>query len=341
MSRVERRDFLKAAGVSAAALQASSALGADGAPGGAAAPAAESAVPDSTKYPKLSMITPYSPEKLRFAAAAGYEGVVVPLTDFFDPDKLSDSQIDQILSTARDAAVRIVSIECMWGMNHIAKDPTERQKAQDRFIRCLEFGHRLGCKFVGTFSGTLAGAKGEDQAKALAEVANEKYMPVCDKLDLRIGWENYPCDVNFATVPDLWNRVFALVPNPRLGLEFDPSHLVRQYIDPIRAAWDVQPRIHAVHAKDTEITEAVLQKVGIHGKGWWRYRIPGQGLIDWPAFITVLLQAGFAGGIAVEHEDEFWDKPGTENEADFPPERKDGFILAHRFLSMYLPARPA
>ena len=93
------------------------------------------------------------------------------------------------------------------------------------------------------------------------------------------------------------------------------------------------------HAKDTEIIEPVIQQVGIHGQGWWRYRIPGQGLLDWPKFITVLLQAGFHGGFAVEHEDDFWDVPNTEKEPDFPQARKDGFILAARFLRQYLPAR--
>jgi sugar phosphate isomerase/epimerase len=83
----------------------------------------------------------------------------------------------------------------------------------------------------------------------------------------------------------------------------------------------------------------VLSQVGICGTGWWRYRIPGQGLIDWPKFITVLLQAGFQGGVAVEHEDEFWDAPSTGDQAEFPQERKDGFILAQRFLSQYLPTR--
>jgi sugar phosphate isomerase/epimerase len=343
MSKVERRRFLKAAGVSAAgvsaALHAPGVLGAGlSAPSpGPDVPAPD--VPGPTKYPKLSIITPYTAEKLRFAASAGYEGVVVPVTDTFGPEHLSDSQIDQVLATAREAGVRIISIECMWGYNHIARDAAQRRDNQARFIRALEFGHRLGCKFVGTFSGGMAGASMEDQAKALADAFNEQYQPVCDKLDLNTGWENYPTETNFATTPAAWEAVFSRVPSPRLGLEFDPSHLVRQYIDPIRAAWEMQPRIHAVHAKDTEITKPVLQQVGIHGKGWWRYRIPGQGLIDWPAFITVLLQAGFAGGIAVEHEDEFWDKSNTENQPDFPQERKDGFILAHRFLSMYLPGR--
>ncbi len=344
MSKLERRRFLKAAGASAAGVSA--ALGAPGvlgaslnAPGASpAGPAPE--VPGPTPYPKLSVITPYTPEKLRFAGAAGYEGVVVPLDKNFSPE-LSDSQIDQVLATARDAGVRIISIECMWGFNHIARDPAHRRDNQAHFIRCLEFAHRLGCKFVGTFSGGMPHAPMADQAKALADAFNEQYLPVCDKLDMNMGWENFPTQENFATVPAAWNAVFAQVPSPRLGLEFDPSHLVRQYIDPVRAAWDVQARIHAVHAKDTEITKPVLQQVGIHGEGWWRYRIPGQGLIDWPAFITVLLQAKFAGGIAVEHEDEFWDKPNTENEPDFPQERKDGFILAHRFLTMYLPGRVA
>jgi len=78
------------------------------------------------------------------------------------------------------------------------------------------------------------------------------------------------------------------VPNHRFGLEFDPSHLVRQYIDPIQTAWDFRDRILAVHAKDTEIIQPVLAKVGIHGQDWWRYRIPGRdssiGLSSLPSF---------------------------------------------------------
>ena len=337
MSKIERRDFLKTAGASAAALQTPGILAAKANPAaGAAAPE----MPAETKFPKLCIITPYTPEKLRFGGAAGYEGVVVTHGPTFNAD-LSDSQIDQILAAARDAGVRIVSIECMGGFNHIAGDAAERRATQAKFVRCIEFAHHLGCKFVGTLSGGAHGVKVDDMVKLLAEAVNEQYMPVCEKLDMQIGWENYPAPFNFATVPAIWEQIFAVVPNPRFGLEFDPSHFVRQYIDPISTAWHFQSRIHAVHAKDTEIIQPVLQQVGIHGKGWWRYRIPGQGLIDWPAFITVLLQAKFAGGIAVEHEDQFWDKERTENQADFPQERKDGFILARRFLTMYLPGRVA
>lgn len=292
---------------------------------------------EEKKFPQLAIITRYSPQKLAFAAQTGYQGVVVKLDHFFNPS-MSDSALDGVLATARQTGAKIISIECM-EPNHIDPDPAKRRRANAFFIRCLEFGHRLGCKFVGTFSGAMPGASTEDQAKALADVVNTKYVPVCDKLGVDMGWENYPCDVNFATFPAAWSKVFALVPSPRLGLEFDPSHLVRQYIDPYWAAWEFMDRIRGVHAKDTEITQPVLQQVGILGDGWWRYRIPGQGLIDWPRFITVLLQVKFGGGMAVEHEDKFWDEPPSNAAEEFPQARKDGFILAHRFLSMYLPGR--
>lgn len=327
---IERRQFLKAAGASAAAMSTPNIL-----------EAAQGSVPASaprlTRYPKLAIKTGYSPQRLAFAASAGYEGVILDINGAFDPDLLSDAQIDQVLATAREAGVRIISLESM--VNHLTPDPAERREVRAHFIRCLELAHRLGCKFVGTFTGGIPGASVDEQVKQLAGVLNEQYLPVCDKLDVGIGPENYPCDENFATVPATWEKVMDLVPNRRFGLEFDPSHLVRQYIDPIQTAWDFRDRILAVHAKDTEIIQPVLAKVGINGEDWWRYRIPGQGLIDWPQFITVLLQVGFNGGMAVEHEDPFWDVPHGDAGPDMAPERKEGFILAARFLRQYLPGR--
>ncbi|MGH9378097.1 MAG: sugar phosphate isomerase/epimerase family protein [Terriglobia bacterium] len=338
--KLGRREFLVAGSVSALGASVGLPEGAPeaagraeqaGASGSANSPAHEKG------FPQLAMITRYSPEKLAFAASAGYQGAVVTVDRSFNP-RLSDSEIANIRSASRQTGVRIISIECM-APNHIDSDPGRRRAANEDFIRCLEFSHQLGCKFTGTFSGGIPGASMEDQAKALADVVNEKYIPVCEKLGMGMGWENYPTETNFATTPAAWSAVFSRVPSKLLGLEFDPSHLVRQFIDPYQAAWDFRDRILAVHAKDTEITEPVLQQVGIHGQGWWRYRIPGQGRIDWPKFITALLQVKFSGGIAVEHEDQFWDEPPSNAAAEFPQARKDGFILAQRFLSMYLPGR--
>jgi len=62
-------------------------------------------------------------------------------------------------------------------------------------------------------------------------------------------------------------------------------------------------RVVHVHAKDTEIFYDKRDHVGIYGDGWWTYRIPGLGEIDWNEFMAGLHSIGYKGGIAIEHED--------------------------------------
>jgi sugar phosphate isomerase/epimerase len=37
--------------------------------------------------------------------------------------------------------------------------------------------------------------------------------------------------------------------------------------------------------------------------GWWRYRIPGLGHVDFSGYIDTLYEGGFDGVLSVEHED--------------------------------------
>src|SRR5580658_8908925 len=76
-----RRDFLKVGGTSVAALGL-----AETAAVPIQAEQATAGTPPDTPYPKLSIITPYSPLKLAFAAQAGYEGVVVTPGRDFNPN---------------------------------------------------------------------------------------------------------------------------------------------------------------------------------------------------------------------------------------------------------------
>ena len=45
--------------------------------------------------------------------------------------------------------------------------------------------------------------------------------------------------------------------------------------------------------------------------GWWRYRVPGLGQVDWGAVVDTLYEGGFDGVLSVEHEDPVWG--GTED----------------------------
>ena len=66
------------------------------------------------------------------------------------------------------------------------------------------------------------------------------------------------------------------------------------------------------------------------------------GCVHRPAFDrNYPLEAEFAGGMAVEHEDPFWGEAPSDAQMEFPQARKNGFILAPRFLRQYLLGRLA
>jgi sugar phosphate isomerase/epimerase len=51
----------------------------------------------------------------------------------------------------------------------------------------------------------------------------------------------------------------------------------------------------------------VQRDEGMLSLGWWRHRIPGEGSVDWPAFIRCLRQAGYASVLSIEHEDPLYE----------------------------------
>ena len=79
--KFDRRDFLKAGGVSALGTQMAFA----GSPA-LAQESAPSTSPHEKGFPQLAIITHYSPQKLAFAASAEYQGVVITVDRFFNPD---------------------------------------------------------------------------------------------------------------------------------------------------------------------------------------------------------------------------------------------------------------
>ena len=94
---------------------------------------------------------------------------------------------------------------------------------------------------------------------------------------------------------------------PELGLAYDPSHLVWQFIDPYLPLREFGHKVMHVHAKDTQVLRDTLQDVGIEGQGWWRYRIPGWGEMNWTRIISDLSESGYGGVISLEHEDPVWE----------------------------------
>jgi sugar phosphate isomerase/epimerase len=221
--------------------------------------------------------------------------------------------------------------------NNLHPDPAEREFIHNHLRTVIDAGAELGCP-VGTFIG-------RDPAKSVAENlrdAEQVFPPLVDYagergVQLMIencvmeGWHPDGHPGNLAYSPELWEWMFGL----GLWLNFDPSHLLWLGIDPVAALRPYVDRVIHAHAKDAETFPERRNRFGFFGRtstreedpwdmGWWRYRIPSLGQVDFRAYVDALYEGGFAGALSVEHEDPVWG--GT------PEKVEQGLRIAHAHL---------
>ncbi len=227
--------------------------------------------------------------------------------------------------------------------NNLHPDPGERQAINDHVGACIDAAALVGCPTVGTFVGrdptrSVADNLREAEAgfKPLVERAGERDVQLVIENCVMEGWhpDGYPG--NLAYSPELWEWMFSL----GLYLNYDPSHLVWMGIDPVTALRPYVDRIPHAQAKDIQVFAERRDRFGWPGRaverpdpwdvGWWRYRVPGLGQVDWRGVVDALYEGGFDGVVSVEHEDPVWG--GTEDKV------KTGLDIAHRTLRPLLVA---
>ncbi len=255
-----------------------------------------------------------------------------------DAATATDEIIERVKKTLHDVEISVSALQV--GANHIHPDPERRRRENEYFAKTIELAGRLGVPYIGTQSGKDPSKKFPEQVGEIVRVYTDEYFPACEKYKVKILWEPWPDGPNIATSPVGFEALFkAFGDSPHVGLQYDPSHLVRQFMDPIQTARDFVSKIYDVHLKDTEIRWDVLRRGGINpvdGARWWRYRLPGLGSIPWAEFFTVLQDAGYQGAMSIEHEDELYGAPNRGG-PDFSADYKTGFRMAHRYLRQYVP----
>jgi sugar phosphate isomerase/epimerase len=228
--------------------------------------------------------------------------------------------------------------------NNITGDLDERAAINAHVLKMIEAGAKLGVPAVGTFVG-------RDPALSVAQnltVAEEVFKPLVDRageLGVKLmiencvmeGWhpDGYPG--NLAYSPELWEWMFSI----GLYLNFDPSHLMWIGIDPVEVVGKYVDRIPHWQAKDVELFPGKRNRWGVYGPaqsrenpwdmGWWRYRVPGLGQVDWRRLVDRLYEHGYDGVVSVEHEDPVWG--GTQDKV------LTGLEVAERTLSPLLISR--
>jgi sugar phosphate isomerase/epimerase len=167
----------------------------------------------------------------------------------------------------------------------------------------------------------------EDAAQPMADslsIFRETFPAIaaeCEAAGVRAVFEGWPGPAPYyptlGCTPEVLRAMFAAVPSAALGVNYDPSHLVRLGIDYLRVLDEFKDRIYHCHGKDTALLPEAqyrygrlppaLDKMPSFSGGAWRYCVPGDGAVDWSQVAYALHQAGYAGCISIELEDaRYW-----------------------------------
>jgi len=221
--------------------------------------------------------------------------------------------------------------------NPLHPDQAHRDEVIGHLKKVIDAAALLEVGIVGTFVGA-------DQRKG-ADANLEEFATVWPPIvryagerGIRIAIENcpmlwpdtWPGGSNVAYSPAVWRRMFEIIPDDNFGLNYDPSHLIWQFIDEVRPIAEFKERIFHVHAKDLEIDRELLYQDGVLGCGfrWEIPRLPGLGEVRWDRFMAALYAAGYDFVVSIEHEDKAFE--GTEELV------KRGFYLARDVLAPYI-----
>jgi len=97
--------------------------------------------------------------------------------------------------------------------------------------------------------------------------------------------------------------------HPAFGINFDPSHLIHQFVDPAQFIDEFPDRIFHAHIKDSRIQltgrNSILSShldFGDHRRGW-DFVSPGHGDVKWDPIIRRLNRIGYQGPLSIEWED--------------------------------------
>jgi len=241
-----------------------------------------------------------------------------------------------ILSYSKEKKVEISSLA--FYPNTMDPNLEKRKAAVDHLIALIKASAKLGVNMVTTFIG-------RDQHKTVEEnleLVKEVWPPiikVAEEYGVRIGIENcpmlfgadqWPGGQNLMTTPNMWRKVFEILPSKNLGINYDPSHFVWQMIDYIKPIYEFRDRIFHVHCKDIKLYKDKLQECGVMGYPleFMSPKLPGLGDVDWGKYISALTDIRYDSFVCIEVEDKAFESSKEKVE--------DSLLLSQRYLKQFV-----
>lgn len=248
----------------------------------------------------------------------------------------SDEYCGHILQYSGEHNIDISSLA--FYPNTMDANQGKRKENISHLLTVIKASSKLGVNMVTTFIG-------RDQNKSVEEnleLVRELWPPIIQTAEeygvkiaiencpMLFGREEWPGGQNLMTSTRNWERIFEILDSENLGINYDPSHFIWQFMDYIRPIYMFKDKIFHVHFKDIKIYREKLDEVGImaYPLEYMAPKLPGFGDVDWGKFVSALTDVGYDGYACIEVEDRAFE--------DSEQRILESLMLSKRYLQQYV-----
>lgn len=273
-------------------------------------------------------------EALDYAKEAGCEAVEIgaggyPGSAHCDAAALlaDKAKLKAFGKAVSDRGLEISAISCHG--NPLHPDAAFAKQHDADYRHAVQLAEALDVKTVITFSGCPGDSETSqrpnwvtcpwppDYLETLNWQWNERVTPYwkeaadyAKKHHVRVAIELHPGFVAYHS-ESFWR--LREIGGETIGVNFDPSHLFWQGMDPLVCVRDLGDAIFHVHAKDTWMDAPNIARTGVldtklytdEKHRSWIFRTVGYGHGEefWKSLVSELVLAGYEGPLSIEHED--------------------------------------
>ncbi len=205
-----------------------------------------------------------------------------------------------------------------------------RQRAAEEIKNTASAAKLFGVDVVNGFTGSSVWAKlyffpptsQEDIEEGYQDFAN-RWTPIFDHFQangIKFGLEVHPTEIAYDIIT-FQRALKAVDHHPAFGANFDPSHLIHQFVDPVEFIYEFGDRIYHAHVKDSRVRltgrNSILSShldFGDPRRGW-DFVSPGHGDVKWDPIVRALNSVGYQGPLSIEWEDSGMDREFGAQEA--------------------------
>ena len=205
-----------------------------------------------------------------------------------------------------------------------------RERAAEEVKNTARAAKKFGVGIVNGFTGSsvwknlyfFPPTTQEDIQKGYEDFS-ARWLPIMDVFaenDVVFGLEVHPTEIAYDIVTAR-RALEAIDYHPAFGFNFDPSHFIHQFINPVEFLKEFPDRIFHVHVKDSRLQltgrNSILSShldFGDVQRGW-DFVSPGRGDVKWDEIVRALNRIGYNGQLSIEWEDSGMDREWGAPEA--------------------------